>query len=218
MVAARLYVKQATANRIAQVKLAKQIPLPGFLEELLGILNQFDQSNFAVLWFSTNFTMFYHEYCLHVVSPDRARLIGFRTFNPLFHHELTQLDMDQIYSNWLETFNNITSITQSNLIEMLKSERSSMHLTLFQKAYEAIWNRDFQIQLESVDLEHILRHLHALFLSASSLPQISSTDGEYLKQLEQIFASESYTIIRHIIVTFVHMASKDYEMITRSLN
>lgn len=207
IVAARLYVKQSTANRIAQVKLAKQIPLPSFLEELLIILNQFDQSNFGVLWFSTNFTMFYHEYCLHLVSPDKSRPIGLRTFNPIFQ-EINPKELETLYSNWLETFNNITSINQTNLIEMLKSERSAMHLNLFRKAYEAIWSRDFQVTLEEVDLDHILRHLHALFVAAAA------PDQDPVK----IVASESYTIIRHIIVTFVHMASKDYEMITRSLH
>eukprot|EP00475_Leptophrys_vorax_P018596 TRINITY_DN2545_c0_g1_i1.p1 TRINITY_DN2545_c0_g1~~TRINITY_DN2545_c0_g1_i1.p1 ORF type:complete len:343 (+),score=79.04 TRINITY_DN2545_c0_g1_i1:120-1031(+) len=205
LVAARLYVKQATANRIAQVKLAKQIPLPTCLDDLLQILNQFDQSQFGVLWFATNFTMFYHEYCLHLVSPDKARPIGFRTFNPIFH-DPPQSEIETIYQNWLETFNNITSITQGNLIEMLKSERSAMHLNLFRKAYEAIWARDFQAPLENVDLEQILQHLHALFLAAANEPDH-----------EKITSAESYTIIRHIIVTFVHMASKDYEMITRSL-
>jgi hypothetical protein len=205
LVAARLYVKQATANRIAQVKLAKQIPLPQFLDDLLQILNQFDQSQFGVLWFATNFTMFYHEYCLHLVSPDKSRAIGFRTFNPIFH-DPKSAEIEQIYQNWLETFNNITSITQANLIEMLRSERSAMHLNLFRKAYEAIWARDFQAPLEEVDLQGILKHLHALFLAAANEPDVNKIQN-----------GESYTIIRHIIVTFVHMASKDYEMITRSL-
>jgi hypothetical protein len=191
---ARLYYKQSAACKDVQRRLAEQGAFPGDLDLVVSILNQFDHGNFAVLWFSMNLTLFLSQH-FAVQQGKRASM----EFLPITTCKADDPSaFPQAFSRWKMIFEGTADFTEENVKEILVADRSSSQLQMFVQAFKAVWLRDFQKPLGDVDATRILHHLFMLVSTQAS-------------------SGESHAIVKHVLVTFVHIASKAYEMISRSL-
>lgn len=204
----RLYIKQSSLNATVLAKLEKKCELPDAIRKLVKILNQFDQLNFAVLWFSTNMIMFFDEFCAKADKPGEE--LAVRTFDPVPADDNEAFL--KTYNGWIVTFQNGNELSQANVQDMLGSERTTHQLSLFMQAFQAVWNRDYPQQPLEIDAAGILNHLFTLFNHYHRFHRFGKDESQ-----PEIIALESYTIARHVLITFTHMASKAYELITRNL-
>lgn len=188
----RLFNKLSACNISLQAKLSKRKELPLRLHRILTIINQFDQTNFPVLWMTTNFSMLYSQWVKRTENGDPIRFCPFAS-----PYDKAAVAM------WFETFGDVTDLTADSLGDLVTSSASVSQMKEFMGSFQAVWTRDFKSQPPAqLDPKALLQHLHFLF----------NANEDQADLIEN-----SNMIIRHIIVTFTHLASKSYEAITRNL-
>lgn len=205
----RLYGKQNNGNHTVYKNLAEETCLPKALAQILRLLLQFDHSHFSVLWFSTNTVMLFHEFSkASIKSRTRSKrqidlgnhFVPFRPESDLSKHV-------DILKYWETIFGTKCDLNQDDMSQILASARSRSQLDQFVEAYHVVWTRDFQGKHEEIiTSESLIGHLLELFNEAIEDPD------------QDLFQSEHMAIVRHVLVTFTHMASKAYELISRSLD
>eukprot|EP00474_Spongospora_subterranea_P006011 CRZ06469.1 hypothetical protein [Spongospora subterranea] len=180
--------------------------LPGTLPIIGQILNQFDQTMFNILMFSTNFSLLTRLY----QSDKGQRAADFVMFYPLNNvNDDIPLAVDNTSYEVLRTaFGDATDLSFEEFEQIMLFEGNRNQLQLLCQAFAAVWLRDYGETVEvtpSLLVNHLKNIFHYEHLSQGDRLQIDESDFKI-----------SARFVKHVLVTFTHMASKDYERITRS--